>query len=141
MSLPTIAWKTLQVGDLIGNGSYGDVYRGSWNGKTVAIKKLLLKKLSDTLKEDFENETKIMADCQSERIVRLFAVCNEVGNYAMVMEFMEKGSLYQLLHDEKVELPWSLRWRLALEIGEGLAYLHGKKILHRDLKSLNILVG
>lgn len=47
MSLATVAWKSLQVGELIGNGSFGDVYRGIWNGKTVAIKKLLLKTLSD----------------------------------------------------------------------------------------------
>lgn len=139
--LSKITWSSLQKNELLGNGSYGNVFHGTWNGKEVAIKELVLKKLPEKLIADFENETKIMASCQSERIVQLFGACLEMGHYALVMEYMPKGSLYQLLQDSKIELPWSLRWRFALEIGEGLSYLHQKDIIHRDLKSLNILLN
>ena len=141
MSIVTnISWQALKKGALLGNGSYGDVYRGTWEGKEIAIKELLLKKLSDQMQTDFNNETQIMAACQSERIVRLFGVCLEVGHYAIVMEYMPKGSLYQFLQDPKNDLPWTLRWRLSIEIGEGVNYLHQKEIIHRDLKSLNVLL-
>ena len=140
MSVLTIPWKELQVGDSIGKESFGDVSRGIWKGRNVAIKKLLLKTLSDPLKQEFEREVHALADCQSERLVPLFAICNEIGSYALILEFMERGSLFKLLHIEKSDLPWSLRWRLGIEMGEGLAYLHGKKILHRDLKSPHVLL-
>jgi serine/threonine protein kinase len=58
---------------------------------------------------------------------------------AMVMEFMASGSLYDVLRKPN-ELPWSLRLNLALDMASGLLYLHGQHIIHRDLKSLNILV-
>ena len=58
----------------------------------------------------------------------------------MVMEYAQKGSLYDLLHDDTVELPWPVRYQMAHDIGNGLAYLHNHEILHRDLKSLNVLI-
>ena len=141
-ALQNIAWKTLQVGGLLGEGSYGTVYKAIWYGKEVAVKKLHLKKLPADLIEDFDNETKIMASCQSAQIVKLFGVCTEAENFAMVMEYMPKGSLYTILKDKSEALPWEpLRWQIALDISKGLAYLHGKEILHRDLKSLNVLLN
>jgi len=141
-NLQTIAWQDLQVGELIGQGGYGEVYKGKWNGKEVAIKQLLLKKLPGHLLKDFDNETKIMAECSKCRqIIKLFGVCMEAGRYAMVMDYMAKGSLYEVLHDETIDLPWNpLRLQIAVDIGKGLAYLHDREILHRDLKSLNILL-
>ena len=140
-SLQKISWNTLQLGDLIGQGGYGNVYQGHWQGKEVAIKELLLKKLPEQLLKDFENETQVMAQCRCAQIVSLLAVCVEPGHYAMVMDYMSKGSLYNVLHDTKEELPWNpLRFRIAIDIFKGLAYLHAEKILHRDLKSLNVLL-
>ena len=64
-NLPAIPSKALQLDELIGEGSYAEVYRGKWEGREVAIKKLKLKKLPAHLAKDFDKETKIMA-----RIVR-----------------------------------------------------------------------
>ncbi len=136
-----ISWHDLTVGRRIGGGGYGEVYQGEWSGIPVAIKKLHLKTLSTSLSTDFEREANIMAQCQFPYIIRLYGVCLEVGHAAMVMEYMTKGSLYQVLHDEKEALPWnSIRWKIAIDVGKGLSYLHGQKIIHRDLKSLNVLL-
>jgi serine/threonine protein kinase len=55
------------------------------------------------------------------------------------MPYMPKGSLYSVLHSSQV-LPWTKRWSIALDVGMGVFHLHKKNILHRDLKSLNILL-
>jgi serine/threonine protein kinase len=55
------------------------------------------------------------------------------------MEFVSKGSLYSLLHSSEVISP-SRKESIALDIAKGLAFLHMSKILHRDLKSLNVLI-
>ena len=139
--LQQIAWSTVTVGALVGQGGYGDVYQGEWQGVNVAIKQLHLKTLSTSLLTDFEQEAKIMAQCQFPHIVRLYGVCLQEGHTAMVMEYLSKGSLYHVLHDDKETLPWNpIRWSIALDIGKGLMYLHNQKIIHRDLKSLNVLL-
>lgn len=138
--LPQIAWQSLQVGELIGNGSFGDVYQGSCSGKPVAIKLLQMKTLASHLVDDFKNEARFMWQCQSPHIVSLHGVCTEAGHYAMVMEYLPRGSLYHVLHDPKQDIPEQTRWQIAIDMANGLAYLHAQNILHRDLKSFNILL-
>ena len=138
-SAKKIAWSSLEMGKLIGSGGYGEVYQASWQGVDVAVKQLHLKTLSGDLAKDFEQEANLMAQCQFPHVVRLYGVCQEP--VAMVMEYLPKGSLYQVLHDSKEALPWNpVRWEIAFEIGKGLSYLHQEKIIHRDLKSLNVLL-
>ena len=82
-----------------------------------------------------------MAQCQFPHVVRLYGVCEEPGHVAMVMEYLPKGSFYQVLHDSKETLPMESR-----SLGDchrcrkGLSYLHSQNIVHRDLKSLNVLL-
>jgi serine/threonine protein kinase len=139
--LQTIAWHHLQVGKLIGQGGFGEVFFGTWNGREVAIKTLKITNLPAYLAKDFETETKIMAECSAcQQIVRLFAVCMESEHFAMVMEFAKNGSLFAVLHDPSIDLSWPERYQIAMDIGKGLSYLHDREILHRDLKSLNVLL-
>jgi len=134
-----IAWNELKIGTLIGNGSYGDVYQGWWQDTEVAIKLLQLKTLSGPLAKEFAHETDIMRQCQFPSIVRLYGVCTEPGHCAMVMEYMPQKSLRHCLQGDKA-LSWPQRWQIAVDMAQGLAYLHSREILHRDLKSLNILL-
>ncbi len=138
--LPLIQWHSLQAGQLLGKGGFADVYLGNWNGVQVAIKQLRVASLPGGVAEDFRAEAKIHAKLNFPHIVRLFGITEEVGHFAMVLEYLPKGSLYDVLQDTKVQLPWPLRWEIALDVGKGLAYLHNAQILHRDLKSLNVLL-
>ena len=138
--LKTIAYKDLKIGALLGRGGYGDVYKAEWFGKEVAIKELHLSMLSNTLQEEFTHESQIMAQCRFPNIIGLYGICDEQGHKGLVMEYMPKGSLRAVLEDKKEEINWDRRWTMAIDIGNGLNYLHSDNILHRDLKSLNILL-
>lgn len=145
-SLDIIRSQDLTYGELIGSGSYGEVYKGQLSKtnqtvKEVAIKKLHEKKMSEEMLKTFEREAKIMASCDFPNIMKLFGVCFNVENYAIVMDFMAKGSLYNLLQTEK-NLSWTpTLWEISIGIAKGLEYLHKRSIIHGDLKSLNILIG
>jgi serine/threonine protein kinase len=85
-------------------------------------------------------EAAVMFRMNSPYTVKLHGVCSDDNETSLVMERMTGGSLFHLLQDESKELPWTLRYRLAYEIAEGLWTLHAQEILHRDLKSLNVLL-
>jgi len=73
-------------------------------------------------------------------LVRFFGLVQENDHPAMlVMEYGAGGSLYDYLHSSQ-EITWQIRLRLASELARGLAYLHEEKIVHRDIKSLNIVL-
>lgn len=139
--IQTIPSKDITFGTRIGAGGFGIVYRGDWHGYQIAIKTLKLQELDEKKETEFKRETRVMASLNHPGIVRLYGICTEPGNYAMLVEFMAKGDLNSLLKDKKQALPWNpMRWQLAIDIGAGLVYLHANKILHKDLKSHNILL-
>jgi len=142
--LKFIPWSDLSTSKELARGTFGCVYKGTWgwwNKVDVAIKQPR-ETLPAYLKEEFINEAKIMAECKSPYIVTLYGVCTEGDHNDLVMEYVPNGSLHSLLQNKSKEISWNLRCEIALDIGKGLSYLHDEKnILHRDLKSLNILLG
>ncbi len=134
--------------DFIGHGSYGDVYRSHWqqHDEAVAVK-VLTGELTAQAEKDLHREASIMAHLHDSRVagsmhtVRLLGLVVEKPRFALVMEYLPMGTLFRLLHKEDVDLlPWDLCYQLALDIARGLQILHGQNILHRDLRSQNILL-
>jgi serine/threonine protein kinase len=122
----------------IGRGGFGIVYAGSYQGQPVAIKTLHVT-TAKVVKSLYE-EAAVMFRLASPYTVKLQGICSTPKVTSLVMERMMGGSLFHLLQDESQELPWELRYHLAYEIAEGLWSLHSQEILHRDLKSLNVLL-
>ncbi|MBS0351688.1 MAG: protein kinase, partial [Proteobacteria bacterium] len=136
LSVPASA---LILGRLLGKGGFGAVYEGVCQGKTVAIKQLSGQLSAGALIE-LKREAEIMFQLgiSSEHIVKLIKICLETP-YSLVMELMPQGSLYDVLRNGQ-DLPWPTRYQIAADSAQGLSDLHECKILHRDLKSLNILL-
>lgn len=125
----------------LGRGGFGEVFRGSWRGQPVAIKQLLLKKLTSRARKEFIQEIDIASKLSHPSLVPLFGAVIEPNCVAMVMELMEGGSLYHLLQDDEKELSWLRRCKIMLDVACGVEYLHAHSIVHRDIKSLNILLN
>lgn len=127
----------LAIRHVIGQGSFGTIYYGEHIGRAVAVK-MIEADVQGHL-EEFHREIDIMSRLHANEVVQLFGYCQEEGATCLVMEYMEQGDLYQLL-TKKVFKPEEQK-RLILEIARGLNYLHSQGVIHRDLKSANILVN
>jgi serine/threonine protein kinase len=130
----------LTFGKTLGAGSFGSVYQGTWRHSEVAIKKLLPGRLSAEATAEFEQEAHTMQRLRSPHVIQFYGYCVN-PEYCIVMENMPKGSLFNLLHHSKKSLPWEMRIHIAQDISKGLEYLHAEKVLHRDIKSQNVLLS
>lgn len=140
--LPTIPQNHLIEEKILGKGSFGIVYFGKWKEQTVAIKRLFQEAISGHSSKEFQKEAEILWRCgESPYIVKLLGVCSEPDHQALVFEYMQMGSLYDVLKNQEIDLPWGqVRFRIARDIAKGIAYLHDREMIHRDIKSPNILL-
>ncbi len=134
-----IPYNELQIGEKLGAGGFGVVHKGTWRFQNVAIKELLEEKPSPAAAADFKNEMQVMAKLRSSNVVQFYGCVLGNPKYCIVMEYMPKGSLFNLLRSNQT-LDWSTRYKMTLDMACGLAFLHAENILHRDLKSLNVLL-
>lgn len=121
----------------LGSGAFGLVYRGKWGNTDVAIKQLKDGLQSADTKE-FYQEAKMLAKTQHPHIVILYGAVTDKNPNCLVMELMTE-SLFDILHDKEHKLPWKKKKGFGLDIAQGLNFLHDRKVLHRDLKSRNVL--
>jgi len=133
----SISFDALTKNEKIGEGGFGIVYKGTYRFGPAAIKQLQIDNLSPEAEEEFNKEANIMAQLHHPHIVHFYGYCSVPK--CLVMEYMPKGSLFKVLHS-KEPLDWNIRMRIATEIVSGLAFLHSSNILHRDIKSLNVLL-
>ncbi|KFK41812.1 hypothetical protein AALP_AA2G174700 [Arabis alpina] len=137
-----ILWEEITLGERIGLGSYGEVYRGDWHGTEVAVKKFLDQDLTGEALEEFRSEVRIMKNLRHPNIVLFMGAVTRPPNLSIVTEFLPRGSLYRLIHRPNNQLDERRRLRMALDAARGMNYLHScsPMIVHRDLKSPNLLV-
>ncbi|CAN6457160.1 unnamed protein product [Victoria cruziana] len=137
-----IPWEDLQIGERIGLGSYGEVYRADWNGTEVAVKKFLDQDLSGDAIQQFKCEVEIMLRLRHPNVVLFMGAVTRPPNLSILTEFLPRGSLFRLLHRTNVQVDEKKRLKMAFDVAKGMNYLHTSHptIVHRDLKSPNLLV-
>ncbi|KAK4843032.1 hypothetical protein QYF36_003044 [Acer negundo] len=137
-----IHWEDLLLGEEIGQGSYAVVYRGMWNGSDVAVKVYFGNEYSEGTIENYQKEVDIMKKLRHPNVLLFMGAVYSQERLAIVTEFLPRGSLFKTLHKNNQALDIRRRLRMALDVARGMNYLHRRNppIVHRDLKSSNLLV-
>jgi len=140
----TIGWnelirpEQLVFGPQLGAGGSASVFRGSWNGQEVAIKKIS----GVAHLEEMRKEINALRRLRHPRLVRFIGACVQPPLLLVVTEFMPGGSLHDRLFGKSREpaLAFMQRCQISCQMAEGLTFLHSQRVVHRDLKSMNILL-
>lgn len=130
---------------VLGEGGYGIVYYGRLpEGTLIAVKNLLNNR--GQAEKEFRVEVEAIGRVRHKNLVRLIGYCMEGVHRMLVYEYIDNGNLEQWLHGPSGKsrpLSWEKRMKITLGTAKGLAYLHEglePKVVHRDVKSSNILI-
>ncbi|KAM1195035.1 hypothetical protein ACFX2I_021674 [Malus domestica] len=137
-----ILWEDLIIGEQVGQGSCGTVYHGLWYGSDVAVKVFSWQEYSEDVIFSFRQEVSLMKRLRHPNVLLFMGAVTSPQRLCIVTEFLPRGSLLHLLQGNTSKLYWRRRVHMAIDIARGMNYLHhfNPPIIHRDLKSSNLLV-
>ncbi|KAM2699853.1 hypothetical protein EV1_038670 [Malus domestica] len=138
--------ESLDEEDVVGSGGFGTVYRMVMNDcGTFAVKRI--DRSREGCDQVFERELEILGSIKHINLVNLRGYCRLPVSKLLIYDYLAMGSLDDFLHEQGMEerpLNWNARLKIALGSARGIAYLHhdcSPKIVHRDIKSSNILLN
>ncbi|KAL1541498.1 Serine/threonine-protein kinase ht1 [Salvia divinorum] len=135
----------LFIGNKFASGRHSRIYRGVYKHRDVAIKLISQPQedgdLAAFLEKQFTSEVALLFRLRHPNIISFIAACKKPPVFCIITEYYPGGSLRKYLHQQgPYSLPHDLVLRFALDIAHGMQYLHARGILHRDLKSENLLL-
>ncbi|XP_064958736.1 LRR receptor-like serine/threonine-protein kinase FEI 1 isoform X2 [Musa acuminata AAA Group] len=134
--------ETLNEENIIGSGGFGTVYKLSMDdGNIFALKRIM--KTNEVLDRFFDTELEILGSIKHRYLVNLRGYCNSPLSKLLIYDFLPGGSLDDFLHERSEQLDWDARLNIIVGAAKGLSYLHhdcSPRIIHRDIKSSNILL-
>eukprot|EP00401_Gymnodinium_catenatum_P068275 CAMPEP_0117600860 /NCGR_PEP_ID=MMETSP0784-20121206/76720_1 /TAXON_ID=39447 /ORGANISM="" /LENGTH=361 /DNA_ID=CAMNT_0005403535 /DNA_START=24 /DNA_END=1110 /DNA_ORIENTATION=- len=129
----------LRLEELLGTGSTAEVFRGNWHGTDVAVKRL---RQSGPLSVEFTREISVLLRLRHPNLVLFMGASTQAVPALIVSEFCAGGTVFALLHQRRdLSLPWPQRLKVAIDVAKGMNFLHRRQVIHRDLKSLNLLLA
>ncbi|XP_051128929.1 serine/threonine/tyrosine-protein kinase HT1 [Andrographis paniculata] len=136
----------LFIGNKFASGAHSRIYRGIYKQRAVAVKMVRIpthkEETRALLEQQFKSEVALLSRLYHPNIVQFIAACKKPPVYCIITEYMSQGNLRMYLNKKE---PYSLSietvLRLALDISSGMEYLHSQGVIHRDLKSNNLLLN
>ena len=138
-----VEYGDLQFIERLGKGEFGEVFRGYYRKEEVAIKQLFFdENMTELIVQDLAREIDSFRHLSHKRLVRFIGASLQLPNLCLVTEYMPGGSLHHLLHVRRQKMPFGHALNMCIQIADGVAYLHSQTptIVHRDLKSLNVVL-
>ncbi|KYQ94083.1 LIM-type zinc finger-containing protein [Tieghemostelium lacteum] len=135
-----IAKEEVEFGEVMASGASGKVHRGRWRGRNVAIKVYSADNICFS-REEFDREVSIMTLLDNDNFATFYGANCENPKYLFhLTELISHGSLRDNLLNKDVQLTYSQQLQVALDIASAMKYLHSLGVIHRDLKSGNVLL-
>ncbi|XP_022149943.1 serine/threonine-protein kinase HT1-like [Momordica charantia] len=141
----TLDLRKLNMGEAFAQGAFGKLYRGTYDGEDVAIK-ILERPENDLekaqlMEQQYQQEVMMLATLKHPNIVRFIGSCHKPMVWCIVTEYAKGGSVRQfLMKRQSRSVPLKLAVKQALDVARGMEYVHGLGLIHRDLKSDNLLI-
>ncbi|EFJ13809.1 hypothetical protein SELMODRAFT_146897 [Selaginella moellendorffii] len=142
----TLDLRRLAMGHAFAQGASGRLYRGTYDGEDVAVKILERPKnnaeRAQVMEQQFTQEVRMLAALKHQNVVRFIGACRKPLVWCIVTEYAKGGSVRSFLSKRKSRpVPLKLAVKQALDIAQGMQYLHNLGFIHRDLKSDNLLIA
>ncbi|KAK3139388.1 hypothetical protein QOZ80_5AG0382470 [Eleusine coracana subsp. coracana] len=132
--------RLLKMGERVASGSCGDLFHGTYLGEDVAVKVLRAEHLNKNVLNEFTQEVYILREVQHTNVVRFIGACTKPPQFCIITEYMSGGSLYDFVHKQHNILELTTLLKFAVDVCRGMCYLHERGIIHRDLKTANLLM-
>jgi len=148
-SCPHFEIDEAELGEIINQGGFSVVHKGTWHSTKVAIKKLFDPKINEELLAEFDNEVGKLEQIRHPNILQLLAVHRKPPALSLICELVEGGSYFQLLHAPQqfnsasgpvTAIDPSDTMQILEFTAVALRFLHARGIVHRDVKSHNVLL-
>jgi len=132
--------KSVQIGEELGKGNFSTVYKGMFEGRQVAVKRQEI--VDNDLERYLLNELAILRQMKHEGCVKFYGAFKTDDKVVNILtEYLEGGDLRRLLQDKAVPLGWKFRSKVAIGCARALAYMHSLQLIHRDIKTENVLMA
>ena len=141
-TLETIPWSSLTYGKKLGSGGFKDVYAGTWNNDPIAIGEVRITHFTQEDYAEIKHEIQVLKQLHHENVVRFYGIVADSQHLCLITELCEHGDLYDFMR-KSPKPPFAQLVSYMYDIAFGVHYLHGRRpsIIHRDMKSMNVLVS
>jgi tRNA A-37 threonylcarbamoyl transferase component Bud32 len=133
----------VQIKETLGRGAFGEVVLADHNGEPVAIKLFhdmyQLQDVHQLMLKKFVEEVDMLRALKHENVVAFRGILIDDKNVGLIMDYLPGGSLFGYIHNQG-KLHWPVAQKILATAARGLEYLHGRKVIHRDIKSANMLL-